>query len=397
MHVLTAMTKNGAKVCLADGYSRQTLQSWRSSEEFLCPICGGKLMLKLGEKKIFHFAHLKDACAESNFERESEYHLSGKLALFHWLKRQGIQPVLEYYDPAIRQRPDIAFHFQGRCFALEFQCSAIPDHIFIKRTKTYISAGYIPIWILGASHLSRKPGSTVSLSGFEYLFLRTSPGHPGFIPFFNPEQGIFHIVHSIFPYSPSKAFATIETKKLAGFTVKGLIFPSPPPMASLPFWNEKLSRSKLSIGANPKTPFMRFLKDLYRAGLNIFLLPPEIGLPGVKAVAISTYPVIWQAYVVLDVLLGRGPGSIVEAKEAAAGLAWRAGRGEIHTRRLPMAEGYSLEGAASEYLSLLALGGVLIQKGDGIYEIKRELAFPKTAAEQFEAESEFYKAFPAGQ
>ncbi|WP_181884627.1 competence protein CoiA [Neobacillus piezotolerans] len=393
--MLTAKTKNGAKVCLADGYSRQTLQTWRSSEEFFCPVCGGKMMLKLGERKIFHFAHLKDACEESSFERESESHLSGKLALFDWLKTQGIQPAMEYYDPVIRQRPDIAFHFNGFRYAIEFQCSAIPEDLFMKRTNTYLSAGYIPLWIPEGSHLSRKQENTVALSGFEYLFLRTSPGNPGYIPYFCSSQGLFHIVQSIFPYSPSKAFARIETKKLNGLTIDRLIDPGPPALAVLPFWHDKLARSKLSIGANPKTPYMRFLKELYRAGMNIFLLPPEIGLPGTKAAAISTYPVIWQSYVVLDVLLGKGEGSVVTESEAAACLSLRAGKGDIRTRPVPLAAGFSLQEAAAEYLSLLSLAGVLVQKGDGVYEIRRKLDFPKTASEQIENESAFRKAFPA--
>ncbi|WP_409274442.1 competence protein CoiA [Neobacillus sp. SCS-31] len=392
---MTATTKNGAMVSLADGYSRQTLENWRSSEEFFCPICRGKLILKLGERKIFHFAHMKDACQESNFERESNYHLSGKLALFYWLKRQGIEPRLEYYDPAIRQRPDIAFHFQGRCYALEFQCSTIPDHLFTKRTKNYISAGYTPFWILGASHFSGKPGNSIALSGFEYLFLRTSPGHPGLIPYFCPGQGIFRIVHSIFPYSPTRAFAQIETKKQEALTIHDLVSPAPPSTPCLPFWQDKLVRSKLSIGANPKTPYMPFLKQLYEAGLNLFLFPPEIGLPGFKAAAISTYPVIWQAYIVLDVLLGKEEGSIVTAREAAASLSWRAGKGEIRVRPLPLAAGVTLESAVSEYLSLLSLSGVLIPKGDGVFVIGRRLVIPRTIAEQMKSESAFYKAFSA--
>ncbi|WP_059173029.1 competence protein CoiA [Bacillus sp. FJAT-27445] len=392
--MLTAKTKDGGGICLADGYSRKTLENWRGHEEFYCPVCGGKLLLKLGEQRIYHFSHLRSACEESNFERESEYHLSGKLALFHWLKRQGIPAILEYYDPVISQRPDIAFPFQGQRIALEYQCSPIPDRLFIKRTTAYLSAGYIPFWILGGSHLSLSKNNSAKLSGFHYLFLRSSQGIPGYIPYFCPESGRVTLLQSIIPYSNSKAFARMEQADLETVSFTNLFSPQPPPTPVLPNWQDKLVQSKLAIGANPKTKYLRFLKELYKAGLNIFLLPPVIGLPGLTSQVISTFPVIWQAYLILDAILGKKPGSVITANEAAASLALRVQEGDVKVRQLPLAAGLSLHSAVSEYLLLLERCGILTSINFGTFMVKKELYFPKTVAEQTTGAEAFFKTFP---
>lgn len=55
--MLTAQTKIGEKICLGLDYKKDTLLALRSKEEFFCPICGESVLLKLGDQRIFHFAH----------------------------------------------------------------------------------------------------------------------------------------------------------------------------------------------------------------------------------------------------------------------------------------------------------------------------------------------------
>ena len=84
-----------------------------------------------------HFAHQKGSLCVESYERESEYHLAGKLQLFQWLNNQKLCPELEPFYPSIRQRPDIGVPYDKKNYALEFQCSAIPPELMIKRTKGY--------------------------------------------------------------------------------------------------------------------------------------------------------------------------------------------------------------------------------------------------------------------
>ncbi|CEG26114.1 competence protein CoiA [Bacillus sp. B-jedd] len=388
--MLTANTKNGGRICLANGYSRATLEYWREHEEFFCPMCGGKLRIKLGEKRIFHFSHLSHACEESNFERESDYHLAGKGGLYRWLFRQNIPVAAERYDPHIRQRPDITFHYENRLYALEFQCSTIPDNILIKRTENYVNAGYIPIWILGGSRLPSISGNTITLSGFDYLFLRSSSRNPGFIQAYCPDSGRISLIQNILPYSPSKAFASIQSFPLRKLQLNQLLCPVPAGRLSLFQWKKRLERSKLAIGANPRSPHQLFLEELYKAGLNIFLLPAEIGLPCYNAAAIATFPVIWQMYIYLDLLGKALPGDVITAEEAAACLFRRAERGQLIFRKLPLAKEISEESAAAEYLAMLSSFGLLKRKGEGTFILQKGFTFPKSNAEQFVLSEAFY-------
>ncbi|WP_052342775.1 competence protein CoiA [Bacillus sp. EB01] len=389
--MLTAKLKNGQTLCLAHGYSREALKQLRDDEEFLCPSCGEQVILKLGTKRIFHFSHLKDGCEESKYDRESEYHLAGKLALFNWLRRQGIPAAVEQYDPYIRQRPDITFLHQNRHYALEFQCSTIPEECFIKRTQGYESRGYIPLWILGATHLPKYSGKTVQLSGFHYLFYRDALNGPGFIPFFCPDTGRFTLLHSISPYSTSKAFASKAQIHLNRARLRDALIP--PSLQQVPgsLWRRKLVQSKLLIGANPATIHTKFLNDLYTAGKNLFLLPPQIGQPGFFSVSVTAFPIIWQTYLFIDLLFKKTPGSFVTVEEIVQSLEKRCARGDIRLRVLPLAKDMTLGALAYEYLSRLAALGFLVHKQDGVFLLQKEMLFPGSTAEQMAMEDEFYR------
>jgi len=390
LRLLTANTKNGGRICLADGYSRAALEYWREHEEFFCPMCGGKLMIKLGKKRIFHFSHLSHACEESNFERESGYHLAGKGALYRWLLRQNIPVAIEQYDPNIRQRPDITFQYENRLYALEFQCSTIPDSLLITRTANYFNAGYIPIWILGGSRLPSMAGNTITLSGFDYLFLRSTSCNPGFIQAFCPDSGRISLIQNILPNSPSKAFVSLRSIPLRKLQLHQLLNPAAAGRLSLSEWKKGLERSKLAIGANPRSTHTSFLGELYRAGLNIFLLPAEIGLPSYNSVAIADFPVIWQTYLYLDLLGKALPGDVITVGAAAASLFRRAERGLIRFRKLPLAKEISVEGAAAEYLSMLSSFGLLKRSGEEAFILQKGLTLPKSNAEQKVLSEAFY-------
>lgn len=390
MPLLTANTKNGGRICLANGYSRASLEYWREHEEFFCPICGGRLMIKLGEKRIFHFSHLRHACEESNFERESDYHLAGKGALYRWLLRQNIPVALEQYDPIIRQRPDITFQYENRLYALEFQCSTIPESLLINRTENYFKAGYIPIWILGGARLPSMSGNTIKLSNFDYLFLRSTSNNPGFIQAFCPDSGQISLIQNILPNSPSKAFASIKNIPLRKLQLHQLLNPVPAGGLSLVQWKNKLERSKLAIGANPRSLHKYFLEEVYKAGLNIFLLPAEFGLPCYHSAAITAFPVIWQTFLYLDLLRKASAGCLITVTEAAACLFRRAERGQISFRRLPLAKEISAESAAAEYLILLSSLGFLNRSGEGTFILQKGFTFPKNNAEQNLLSEAFY-------
>lgn len=388
--MLTAMLSEGTKICLAHKYERSILEELRRREHFHCPSCGERVILKLGERKIYHFSHVKAGCEESRYERESQYHLAGKLALYNWLKQQNIEAELELYDKQIRQRPDITFYYKNCRYALEFQCTTIPDHVFIKRTENYLHNGYIPLWILGGTHLPKMLYHSITLSGFDYLFYRSSTQGPGYIPYFCPDKNEFNIIHSICPASPSKALAAMKKMNVKQASLTSIV--TLPPIAPHPtnLWLKKLERSKLGIGANPNTPYMHFLKELYRKGLNVFLLCPELGQPGYFSLPFVSCPVIWQSYIYLDSLSGLDPGRILTVKEVVGNLKLRVDRGDIILRPLPLAGDMTIEAAVYEYLLRLTISGILSKRHDGSFIFQKKMAFPKTSAAQAAMMEKFY-------
>ncbi|HUH47191.1 MAG TPA: competence protein CoiA family protein, partial [Arenibacter sp.] len=44
-----------------------------------CPLCGGQVLSKCGEIKVWHWAHFKDENCDSWYEPESHWHLHWKM------------------------------------------------------------------------------------------------------------------------------------------------------------------------------------------------------------------------------------------------------------------------------------------------------------------------------
>ncbi|MFT9599409.1 competence protein CoiA, partial [Mesobacillus sp.] len=112
--MLVAYKSDGKRLSLGERWEKSDLIGIRSREKFHCPVCGEEVVMKLGSKKIWHFSHLSGGSCHYEYDRESEYHLSGKLQLFNWLKKQGINAELESFDPQMKQKPDIAFDLQNQ-------------------------------------------------------------------------------------------------------------------------------------------------------------------------------------------------------------------------------------------------------------------------------------------
>lgn len=112
--MLVAKKSDGKRLSLGERYEKSDLIEIRSREKFYCPGCDEEVVMKLGNKKIWHFSHLAGRSCQYEYERESDYHLTGKLKLYNWLKEQGIIAELEQFDPKMNQKPDIAFELQNQ-------------------------------------------------------------------------------------------------------------------------------------------------------------------------------------------------------------------------------------------------------------------------------------------
>ncbi|MEH7500774.1 competence protein CoiA family protein [Neobacillus drentensis] len=391
--MLTAQTKVGKNICLGLDYKKDTLLDLRSKEEFFCPICGERVLLKLGDQRIFHFAHKQGGTCRDFYENESNYHMEGKRQLYQWLIRQKIPAVLEYYDKEIQQRPDIMFMDNGKKYAIEYQCSSISESIFIKRTNSYLQNGYIPIWILSSSQIHYKKKNSVALSNFQYLFLRTNTSGKYYIPSYCPEKHQFHLVESILPYSIKNAFANHSIYPIKKIDLNDLLEPKMTDKISLSSWYREIEKFNLNWTLHPSNQHKSFLHDIYSRNLNIFLLPPEIGLPVPHSLILQTPPIIWQTYFYLDIFTSKNPNDFITLQEINFFLKRRISRQDIVVRNLPQLEQVNPLLAIIDYLLLLEQIGLITRKGETIFQLNRTISIPKSNREKEEAMDLFFQKY----
>ncbi|MCL6573192.1 MAG: hypothetical protein K6T88_16165 [Bacillus sp. (in: Bacteria)] len=387
--MLSARTKTGKNICLGYEYKKETLLYLRSKEEFLCPICEETVLLKLGDSRIFHFAHKQGGSCRDFYESESVSHMEGKRQLYQWLNRQKIPSVLEYYDREIQQRPDIMFMYNGKKYALEYQCSTIPESVFIKRTKTYLENEYNPLWILSSNHIQQKKKKIIQLSNFHYLFLRSTSSGTFYIPTYCPDKRRFHFVESIISYSIKNAFAQQTLYQANEMKFKSFLEPKMSLQLNPLSWNSEIEKSTLNWSLHPGHKQKLFLHELYNRNMNPFLLPPEIGLPVTHSLLIQTSPLIWQTYLFLDVLANKNPYDLITLQEINGQFKKRISRNDIILRNLPQLKSFNPFLAVIEYLQHLEKLKILNQKGSTTFQVLRKIIIPKSNREREEAKNNF--------
>lgn len=384
--MLTAITKTGKKLCLGYDFKKEALLVLRSKEEFFCPICGESVQLKLGDQRIFHFAHKRGGTCQEFYDHESYYHLEGKKQLYQWLIKQNIPAVLEYFDKEIQQRPDIMFELNGQKYALEFQCSPIPEEIFSKRTRSYIANHYIPIWIMANSHLDQqKRKDIVSLSNFHYMFLRTSLPGTYYIPSYCPEKQQFHFLESITPYSIKNAFTRHSIYQAERVDLTKLLSPNTSNSFLMPNWKREIDKFILNMTRYPDQMKKKFLLEIYNKCLNPFLLPPEIGLPVPHSILIQTPSVIWQTFIYLDVLANKSPNEFIPFHQVKNYFNKRICRNEVVLRHLPQLADTNPLQAVFEYFQYLCKLGILSNRGDNCFQMNEKIWIPHSNREKEES------------
>ena len=173
---------NGEKgrllMLIARNASGELIQAYQASkqkgknlEEYYCPACKGKLVLKNGNIMVAHFAHHQHSDCAVFSEGETLSHLKGKQLLFEKFKSEGFEVTLECWLPELQQRPDLLLVLgDGKKIAVEYQCSPIAPADLLARTKGYQRFGYEVWWICGMNY---QPGSTKMTQSI-YQFLKHS-------------------------------------------------------------------------------------------------------------------------------------------------------------------------------------------------------------------------------
>ncbi|PLT30371.1 competence protein CoiA [Peribacillus deserti] len=333
--MLTVKKQDGTYFSIKGRLQEGEVIKIKNKGPYFCPCCEQNVILKAGKIKIPHFAHRDIDSCSSYAEPESEYHLQGKLILYQWLADQGYKVFLEAYLKEINQKADLYFEACNKKYVIEFQCSVIPQDLFIKRTLAYQRAGIHPIWILGSRQLHHKRGESYRLSGFEWLFAFNESPYPSLLSFC-PSTSVIHKLQSIIPFSAQLAFADTKNLHLSSVAFPQLFDSSSAITNSQLFsWMEKKKHWQLFSHryATIHTPLYR---TLYLNGLHPASLPFIIGIPVPFGHYVETPAVEWQTYMYLDVLKHMKVGDRINADIIENAMSRRMKKGEIRIRPLPL-------------------------------------------------------------
>lgn len=132
------------------------------NQQFICPGCKEKVILKSGDIKQKHFAHYSKSTCETFSENETTQHLAGKLQLAAQLQQFG-DIKIEAVIPEINQRPDLLMQSGHRQIAIEYQCSPISQRKLDQRNAGYSSQKIDVIWILGHNYYVKNMTQTTIL------------------------------------------------------------------------------------------------------------------------------------------------------------------------------------------------------------------------------------------
>ncbi|MFE8700389.1 competence protein CoiA [Cytobacillus sp. FJAT-54145] len=389
--MLTAKTDNGQTISLGDIIvNKQSLLPLRG-RLFYCPQCSNKVILKAGPKKVAHFAHEKGADCTDYYERETEYHLLGKLRLFEWLKNKGLSPELEPYFSHIRQRADISFVYNKKTYCIEFQCSPIPEELFIKRTTNYLKNSLIPIWILGGKNIKRSNNHRATLSSFDYLFLRKNANQNWFIPAFCPNSNQLIILNNLYPFSIRHATSAFSITPITKMNLEDLLNPPIITRCNYVDWLSAIQRYKTSLITNSRAFSNPFLLELYHRSLSPQLLPPYIGFPLKNHIAIETPPFIWQTYLIIDNLVSLEVGEVINFQHVYLSLLKRINKNEVRVRRLPLIKENTLPFLLKDYLILLSKWNIIRQLDNNHFILVSAITSSKNVLDAIKIEEEFYR------
>ncbi|EKF37152.1 competence protein CoiA [Bacillus xiamenensis] len=210
-----AIMENGKLIRITHHLTKRRLQHVRATCKFYCPECRQEVQLKLGEHRVYHFAHIQLTACPLAASGETAYHQAGKARMKEWLMKIGLDPVLEKYVSEVQQRPDVTVTEGDINYAMEFQCANISQQELHKRTEGLKRAGLYPIWIIGANRFKRLSSQLFSFSSMHWGILRQSQKNK--LIFYCPIQHRFIHLDQIVVFQPTKICAAITVRPASAY------------------------------------------------------------------------------------------------------------------------------------------------------------------------------------
>lgn len=299
--MLQAKRVDGTTIMLTT-YSREEIEKMRKEEVFYCPTCHEQVIIKAGTKVIPHFAHRQQSTCVSN-GGEGYYHQQGKLMLYDWLKRQGMNVSLEVFLADINQRADIILQIKDRTIAIEYQCSVIEAEVIKQRSIGYKRIGITPIWILGANLFERIGKNDIKVNQMMlqcmHQFAKMDNLH---LYFFCPQTLQLAKLQNIYLTTVTKASANILMQKLPHIRFTYLFSQPKSNDTIYKWWLKEKRHFRLRRRHHLYGQERRFHQWLYHVGTHVEHLPSIIYLPTKTQMKMKSPPWDWQSRICMDII-----------------------------------------------------------------------------------------------
>ncbi|WP_249705455.1 competence protein CoiA [Bacillus zhangzhouensis] len=307
-----AIMDNGKLIRITHHLTKSRLEHVRATCKFYCPECRQEVQLKLGEHRVYHFAHKQLTACPLAASGETVYHQAGKAAIKDWLTRLGHEPVMEKYVSKVQQRPDVTVAIGDAGYAIEFQCANISQQELRKRTEGLRAAGLFPIWIIGANRLKRTSTQLFSFSSIHWGILRQTKKRR--LVFYCPIQQMFLHLDQILVFQPTKICATMTVRPPSAYRqLSALLYPSLSKRPLNKQWLRCIQQFRQRPPGILSNESKRLRNIFYEHHHTAFpFLPSELFIPLTEAYIFSSPVYVWQGclYDWMVRKRGRGPVTI---------------------------------------------------------------------------------------
>ena len=369
--MFVAKKKDGEFVTLLYQKKEAFREKWKK-EKFFCPACNNEVIPKLGEKKRYHFAHVRKECATSS-ESESLYHLEGKRVLYELLINSG-EVSIEHYLKETNQRVDLLWKKGEQTFAIEFQCSNISLSSIQKRTTLYESQNLIPIWIISKNRFrSLKTLTSINSTNWYFLQKNDKIKFP-YIISFCPLERKFTYIFPFYPFSPHKTFISM-------YKSEELILTEPPTVPPLPNWKTQWLHYK----RNWRYEYCLYSQQLHlkkycyaKYGIPLSQIPAIIGIPVKDQYLIETPLIEWQTYIYFRCIHKAPSDFIINLSSVHHHLLKLESNNKIKLRLLPLIKETNTMVPINSYLTILSSLGILEDLGNNNFRKKANPPIPLT-------------------
>lgn len=334
--------------------SKEKIVALKRDENFYCPDCKEKVIIRHGPHVSPHFAHQHHS--QCNHQGETEIHERAKQQLYTWLKKQALNVKLEHYIAATGQIADLFVKFQNKKLAIEFQHSVIPAQDIRQRTEKYLQEKIFPLWIISEKLMPKNGRLSHFLKEMTYQFTKR---HPLTLYFYCPKKKQMTLWQHLF-MDKQNCYRQQYYFPLEKLRLPDLFQTYPIQTQSFyTYWLKRKQRFRLHRTSRLSKQEFAFRNWLYEKNYYIDYLPSLIYVPVKEQFAIEELLYDWQAKFVVAYFQPLKVGGEIELRSAEA---------EMKKNYFPLIQAGS---AIEQYLFYFLLEGYVEKNREGVY-IKRK-------------------------